>query len=1124
MNICLNIASIQTKQRECAEIQRAGQDSTKGLANLLFLIHSTLSQLMVEERIPQFNKIEVKHDYINVMEYSFKVVDKLKNLDNKEMLKFRNEIRTQYLIVQLSPESSIFDEPEKIEKVKEPEIDIKKNENIDSHPLFFDESKQTYANTEYRPSVEPSTKIVEPQFNDKLVKAQPRAIGVEFEGERREFYNHSLVDTFEFLKSINGETRPIHEVIEGQCRFFVDIDDKEPKYTRAEFFNHLNFLMFAVAPYFAQFFEIEKRLSFNFYVAVSDCPSYNSAHIYFDIFDVVSLKHYEAESPRMQGPFWSSFIKHMDKKFKKCNFAYLIDLSVYKQKAQLRLPMTRKNGYLLRPIIGEVKLPFYEFAKYEQHDEYSETLQSGFLMRELVKSTRTYVGGENKSYLRSENSPLICFCANTQWVDNIELLEAPKKKTAIRHYTEYEKILFERILNFSTLDFTVKNNKSNNKALINSACYRIFCFYKTQALTKRIEIAKKYLSLFKVKYDVDSIFKEWEESGLYNFFNVEGLKSFFKYEPIKKILINERYIKYPNWNGVLLLKSGTGTGKTYGFLEKVKDSTALFISCRISLSREFEHSAKRMGIDMVNYSDSIPQKIIELKPNHFCVQLNSLHKFAEILSHYEYIFIDESESILSSFSHINETNPKVMPVLKSMMDKIFNEKRVVLCSANLGDRTFMFVESFKVPFYYIENQILDKDGYECVPCDKNVFLTELKSALENGKKCVVPVSCVYTSVLLEKYLKDCKVPNKQRIASHVNPYNYVQIQDDAPKQVPIKILIQTSETFKVAVNDWYEYDCVIYTSTIETGVSINYEFFDCIFGYFDGNINTYDSCYQMLFRVRNPKSKKIYIHTRQNGKTVMPDRFDTKKATHKVIMDSQDHNSTITKEEKISVFHEYTYKLLNDPIDKVLISNALFRNYSKSYFGSLLFAELKKAGVLVHNLEVSKVNIATPGKEIIYPVVNSIQDASCVNAKKYLGIDVDEIVNFGNMTQKKGLAMLCSIKNIAINAKLTHKEHAIKLLVDAIGKKRYEDNDELDKVLTKYFKENYNALYACFEKRKYSLEHLLKMKPHHKKQSVKGILSECGLDFKDTGDYKRFNLVMNEEISNICDKYNIPKI
>lgn len=285
-----------------------------------------------------------------------------------------------------------------------------------------------------------------------------------------------------------------------------------------------------------------------------------------------------------------------------------------------------------------------------------------------------------------------------------------------------------------------------------------------------------------------------------------GVKNFFKDDKIKGLMIESPY----------------NTGKTT-FLSKICDGfeRILFISYRITLSNNLLGTFKDLGF--VSYSENIDA-------DRMICQVDSLHKIDDLK--YDLVIIDESESVLNHYISSSLKNPYQTFQLMSAI--CFNAKKVIALDGDLNNRTKTFINGFGQSFF-IKNKIQkDKMHYKFYS-SKNTYDALIEEDLKKKKNiCIVSMSEQLANEYYDKY---------------------------SEKYQTIKYTSKTGDEQKKLLCDvkaiWGQYQLVIYSPCIESGVDYDIEHFDKIYCVMSAGSTSQRGLNQMLKRVRKVKDNTI---------------------------------------------------------------------------------------------------------------------------------------------------------------------------------------------------------------------------------------------------------------------------
>jgi len=303
--------------------------------------------------------------------------------------------------------------------------------------------------------------------------------------------------------------------------------------------------------------------------------------------------------------------------------------------------------------------------------------------------------------------------------------------------------------------------------------------------------------------------------------------------------VNEERLREAN---LIFVKSDKGTGKTQwlrSYLKTIpKYRSVLVLTHRRSLARTLSNA-----LDMPCYLD---------EPDlhwRYTLSLDSLEK-ANKVEGYDVIIIDESEQV---FRHlVGDTTEKRREAIFNTLIKLLHfAKQVVCCDADMTSELTGHLMS-KLRSNFTQDRILSIVNEWKTDRQINVFenkyhaLAKLICDIDEGKRIYIPVGERDLANEIEALLR------------------FVRFKGD-----PVKVLLLTSDTssedaaqafFSDPNAESQKYDVLIATSTLSTGVSIDAEWFDAVYGLFDGSVYTYQDCDQAISRVRNCSSVNVWIH------------------------------------------------------------------------------------------------------------------------------------------------------------------------------------------------------------------------------------------------------------------------
>jgi hypothetical protein len=295
---------------------------------------------------------------------------------------------------------------------------------------------------------------------------------------------------------------------------------------------------------------------------------------------------------------------------------------------------------------------------------------------------------------------------------------------------------------------------------------------------------------------------------------------------------------------LIFVKSDKGTGKTQWlrkYLKTIPDyRSVLVLTHRRSLARTLSNA-----LEIQCYLDDP-----ELHWR-YTLSLDSLER-ANKIGGYDVIVIDESEQV---FRHLigDTTKDRREAIFNTLLKLIRFAKQIVCCDADLTSELTCHLMSKLRSNFEQEDRVLSMVNEWNADRSINIFenkyhaLAKMICDIEDGKRVYVPVG--------EKDLAN----ELQALMKYVRRLN----------DEPVKVLLLTGDTssedaaqafFSNPTSESQKYHVLVATSTLSTGVSIDDEWFDAVYGLFDGSVYTYQDCDQAISRVRNCPSVNVWIH------------------------------------------------------------------------------------------------------------------------------------------------------------------------------------------------------------------------------------------------------------------------
>jgi len=368
---------------------------------------------------------------------------------------------------------------------------------------------------------------------------------------------------------------------------------------------------------------------------------------------------------------------------------------------------------------------------------------------------------------------------------------------------------------------------------------------------------------------------------------------------------------------IVAVQSEKGTGKTSNLIEYLsnnnminENNSILILSARRTLGIKFLGDLEKFGFKL--YSELLDNDITEKK---IICQVDSMMRLK--LARYDIIIIDECESMsryLTS-SHFKK-NTKMGLIVDRLECHIKSTKKLYILDADLSDRCINYYKNIKnIPeddIILIINKFKPYTDYTIVSMEYSQWIMRILDYIDAKKKIVIPMAS-------NNKAKDLQM----------------KILEEYPDTKILIIHKETTDEEKMEcvknVNEkWSEYDVVIYTPSVNMGISYDIpNSFDAIFGYGCFNSVAGQEFTQMLHRVRSPKEKNIYVSMdsyrpyndedilsyKQVEEIICTDHYLTKYDLHTNLMLPKSNYD----ENKHAIVYNYPYK--SEPIYDLIVRN-----------------------------------------------------------------------------------------------------------------------------------------------------------------------------------------------------------
>jgi hypothetical protein len=303
--------------------------------------------------------------------------------------------------------------------------------------------------------------------------------------------------------------------------------------------------------------------------------------------------------------------------------------------------------------------------------------------------------------------------------------------------------------------------------------------------------------------------------------------------------------------GIVWLNSGKGTGKTKAIAELVKnDEKVLSLGHRVALQRNL---AKRLNCDYIADTDKYDSKFIadgSRKTSRIALCVDSLLSIPIGFIENGDLILDEVDQVLRHlFTGSTCGKHGKRPVLIAKFIQLVREaKRVILASADIDSRMIDLISSIRneTAIYGISNSY-KANGYECdfyQSGDDTAIIESLIQDVKASQALFIATDSKSKGKRLAKVLYP--IIGKEAI---------LEVNSETSGSQEVKTLIQNPDQY---LADHPYIKVVIATPSMGTGVSIESDHFDKVYGLFYGVSICDNDASQALSRVRKPIPRIVW--------------------------------------------------------------------------------------------------------------------------------------------------------------------------------------------------------------------------------------------------------------------------
>ena len=251
---------------------------------------------------------------------------------------------------------------------------------------------------------------------------------------------------------------------------------------------------------------------------------------------------------------------------------------------------------------------------------------------------------------------------------------------------------------------------------------------------------------------------------------------------------------------IINIKAPMGCGKSWDLKTIFKNTnySVCYLSCKRAFASSMIHDFKEFGFK--NYMDIDNKNDIKNENRIIC----SVESIQYCKNQYDFIIIDESESICDNLCGAMFTKNRPIECAMKIHDMILNSSKILVMDAYLSTRSFDFIKDIfknnitQKKCIYIKNQY-KYPVRKYIDHDSTSFNLHLKQLLLKKKRCAI---CCGSKNMANKIMRFLEKE------FHIKDLNILYYNNENPLHNGVNLN-----------EEWKNADLVIYTPTITAGIS-----------------------------------------------------------------------------------------------------------------------------------------------------------------------------------------------------------------------------------------------------------------------------------------------------------------
>jgi hypothetical protein len=369
--------------------------------------------------------------------------------------------------------------------------------------------------------------------------------------------------------------------------------------------------------------------------------------------------------------------------------------------------------------------------------------------------------------------------------------------------------------------------------------------------------------------------------------------------------------------GDIVLKAGTGIGKSYAMREKTQSNErVLLISFRVSLAKMYE---RQYGYEsyLTDRKRTLNNNITKL----IC-QIDSLHRLR--WKEHGTVVIDEINQVrrhMTSDSFLR--NPNYKRSVAVFENVVRSCKQLIVMSAHVSDRDIAWLRSIRYgfrPTVFINERVLPLGM--CQVRTETYILQHATEALRAGKSAYIACngSVKNSAALFKTLVKQCPTLNEN---------NSLLINKDTQGEANVK------QALTNATVEWGKYKLIVCSPSVQSGISYDLPW-DNVYGLFNNWTNSSEDAVQMLRRIRNPAFVAVSLkQSRRVDSRQLSEQLLAKSVQAEHVLQGDWYGNLFNIEQKGDKFFLENSPLLNNILKNKIEENEDHHSYVENVLRAL---------------------------------------------------------------------------------------------------------------------------------------------------------------------------------------------